>query len=155
AVVLFIAFILLGFQQDDESRIGISVYWPSWPEALGAVCLAIVALGSGVWLLLAPLDQRTLTNTRIALLSTGGLFGLVIFLATVGRAGRWWSDIFSGGFAGWKGEGGWKLWLCIGVALLGLVIMFVSLLLARTEERANVYLRRLLYGYNAVLSGLL
>jgi hypothetical protein len=155
AVILVILFILVGFQQDDDSRIGVSVYWAAWPEALGAVCLAIVALGFGAWLLMAPPKQLTLTNTRIALLATGGLFGLVIFLATLGRVGRWWSDIFTGGLAGWKGEGGWKLWLCIGVALIGLVIMFVSMLLARTEERANVYLRRLLYGYNAVLSGLL
>jgi hypothetical protein len=33
--------------------------------------------------------------------------------------------------------------------------MFASLLLAKTEERSNPVLRRLLYGYNAALSGLL
>jgi hypothetical protein len=33
--------------------------------------------------------------------------------------------------------------------------MFASLLLARTEERSSAFLRRLLYGYNAALTGLL
>src|SRR5262249_9488181 len=40
------------------------------------------------------------------------------------------------------------------LALLGgLAVMFVSLQVARTEERQNATLRLALYGYNAVLSG--
>ena len=37
----------------------------------------------------------------------------------------------------------------------GLFILFVSLLVAQAEERSKPILRRLLYGYNAALSGLL
>ena len=40
-------------------------------------------------------------------------------------------------------------------SLAGLLIMFASLQLARTEQRANAVLRRMLYGFNSVFVGLL
>src|SRR5262249_15114557 len=40
-------------------------------------------------------------------------------------------------------------------SVVGLIIMFVSLLLARTQEQSSPGLRRLLYGYNAVLTSYL
>ena len=45
--------------------------------------------------------------------------------------------------------------MVVGVLAAGLVIMFAAFQLARTEERANPFLRRLLYGYNAALTGVL
>src|SRR5262249_36202074 len=47
------------------------------------------------------------------------------------------------------------LWVCLLALFGGLALMFVSLLPARAVERSDPALRRLLYGYNAVLTGLL
>jgi hypothetical protein len=77
----------------------------------------------------------------------------LLFIA-LGRAVIW-ANYFTGGTEAWQGEGSWRVWLCVFLALAGLGIMFGSLMLARTEERSNVLLRRSLYGYNAVLTGLL
>src|SRR5262249_3050247 len=155
AVLLALLSVLMGFQADDSSRFGFSVDWEFWPEAFAAACLAIVTLGGGLWLTLTSRQQITLTTMRIGVLATGGLTGLIVFLATLGRAGRWWDDIFSGGLEGWQGPGWWKFWVCVGIGLYGLTLMFLSLLLARSVERSNPVLRRLLYGYNAALCGVL
>ena len=55
----------------------------------------------------------------------------------------------------WQGATWWHLWVCLLALFGGLALMFVSLLPARAVERTDPALRRLLYGYNAVLSGLL
>ncbi len=55
----------------------------------------------------------------------------------------------------WQGDVGWHLWLCAYVELIGLALMFASLMLAKADIRSNVVLRRTLYGYNAFLTGLL
>jgi hypothetical protein len=125
------------------------------PEMLAAVLLALVAVAAGLWQLLAPAEQVTLANTRILVLAAGGLAGLVIALCTAMRAWWWRDDVIFGGLPAWQGKNGWRLWVCVLAELAGLVLMFASLLLARTEERSNAILRRLLYGYNAVLTGLL
>jgi hypothetical protein len=155
AVLLAVLCVWLGAVADEDSRLGFRINWPLWPEAAGALLLAFVTAGAGAWLLLSQPAQRNVTNVRVLVLAAGGLTGLIIFLATLGRAGRWWGDIFSKGLEGWQGEGGWKIWVCIAAGLAGLVIMFVSLLLARSEERSNPAMRRLLYGYNSALCGLL
>jgi hypothetical protein len=145
----------IGVVFDSETRFGYRINWPLWPEAGGALLLALVAAAAGAWLLLTSPARRTVDNLRALVLAAGGLSGLIIFLATIGRAARWWTDIFAKGLEGWQGEGGWKLWVCIAAALFGLAVMFASLLLARSEERSNVIMRRLLYGYNSALAGLL
>src|SRR5437868_2536046 len=47
------------------------------------------------------------------------------------------------------------LLVALAVLLAGLAIMFVSLQVVRSEERTSAVLRRLVYGYNAVLTGVL
>src|SRR5262249_997905 len=49
----------------------------------------------------------------------------------------------------------YRLFVCAYAEVIGLGIMFVSLLLARTEIRSSALIRRLIYGYNAVLTGFL
>src|SRR5437762_5828846 len=89
----------------------------------------------------------------IVLLAGGG-FGLLLALLTVCQA--WiWRPVFFGGLPAWRGPQAWQLWLCAYLELVGLVLMFVCLNLARADVRANPVLRRALYGYNAVLMGLL
>jgi hypothetical protein len=125
-----------------------------YPEAIGLILLTLVFLGGGLWL--AGTSQETTPNRlRILVLVVGGLTGLFITLAAVLRIYAWWSPVFGAGVRTWQGEDSWKLWVCIYAVIAGLAIMFASLLLARADVRTNPVLRRLLYGYNAVLSGLL
>jgi len=64
--------------------------------------------------------------------------------------------IFAGGVSKWRQRENVGPLLRVGSALIGgLVLMFVGLLQARAFERTSSNLRRLLYGYNAVLSSLL
>jgi hypothetical protein len=85
----------------------------------------------------------------------GGLSGTVTVLL-IGLALPYfeWSSTFTGGVQAWRKE-----WWHIAVTMLGLfgglALMFASLQLARTDERSSAGLRRLLYGFNAVLTGLL
>jgi hypothetical protein len=65
-----------------------------------------------------------------------------------------YQSVFAGGFEEWRKNRG-----AIGLTLLpffgGLILSFLSLMLTAGLERSSATARRLLYGYNAVLSGLL
>jgi hypothetical protein len=118
--------------------------------------LALVALMAGLWRLLAQPARLTPADaTRLLILVLGGLGGLltVLFLG-LGLALRWWSTV-TGGWEAWQGKEGWHIWVILFAFVGGLAVMFLSLQLARTDERSNSAFRRLLYGYNAVLTGLL
>ena len=60
-----------------------------------------------------------------------------------------------GGIAAWQGANGWRFWLVAYVQIVALILMFVSFSFARTDIRSNATLRRLMYGYDAILQGLL
>lgn len=127
------------------------------PVMLWGGFLALIFMGAGVWYLLSE-ETGTLNAvdaTRLMVLTIGGLSGLVTVLL-IGLAlpyFEWW-NIYMGGVESWRKE-----WWRIGVTMLalfgGLALMFASLQLARTDERSSAGMRRLLYGYNAVLTGLL
>jgi hypothetical protein len=127
----------------------------AFPEAVGAGLVGLVAVWAALWLLVNAATPLTPTRLRILTLTVGGLVGLIIAVMTIIRAVMWWNDVFAGGLRTWQGEGSWRLWVCFYVELLGLVILYASLLLAYPDIRVNVLLRRLLFGYNAVLTGLL
>ncbi|HLJ92226.1 MAG TPA: Gldg family protein [Gemmataceae bacterium] len=88
------------------------------------------------------------------MLAIGGSLGFLCWLFSLVLAYRWRATIF-GGLDAWQGANWWQLWVCLLALFGGLAIMFVSLLPLRALERSNAALRRLLYGYNAVLTGLL
>jgi hypothetical protein len=135
--------------------VGFGSDWEDLPETVGGALLAATALGAALWLLLSPPERITLSHTRLLALAVGGAAGLVISLATAWRAWLWRATVFTGGMEAWQGPQWWHLWVCILLELFGLALMFASLLLARTEERTSPVLRRLLYGYNTLLTGLL
>jgi hypothetical protein len=83
----------------------------------------------------------------------GGLLGLAIYIAWIVLVVVWWSPYVSGGPEAWQGEGGWRFWVVATLGPIGLAISFAGLLHARSEEHSNPLLRRLLYGFNAVLAG--
>jgi hypothetical protein len=122
---------------------------------LATILLPLTAFGLGLWQLLASPGRLSETEAgRLLVLATGGLIGLNLFLVSV-ALGIKWSETLTGGLETWQGAEGWRVWVFLLLQLGGLALMFVSLQLGRSEERASPFLRRLVYGYNAVLTGLL
>lgn len=125
-----------------------------WELLLSAVTV-LAALGAGLWQLTREPGELSEADTnRLFILGVGGYAGLMVTLFGLGLIWRW-SDTLLGGTEKWQGEQGWQVWLSLAVFFLGLGVMFLSLLVARGQERANPTLRRLMYGYNALLSCLL
>lgn len=124
-------------------------------EVIAMIGFALVTGMAAVWHRSRdPEAMSAVDATRILLLIVGGALGFAIAFAACARA-LLWRSYFVGGMEAWQGEGGWRVWACVLAGLIGLAIMFFSLTLARAEERSVPVLRRLLYGYNAVLTGLL
>ncbi|HEY7157608.1 MAG TPA: Gldg family protein [Gemmataceae bacterium] len=140
--------------------------WQSLLFFAWGVGVSLTALIVGVVYLTlppAPSLRDEADRLRITLLVVLGLLGLLT--ALLGLALPFASppfsltdyrDIFKGGVRKWRERANALALTWCGAALIGgLVLMFVGLLQARTFERTRPGLRRLLYGYNAVLSSLL
>lgn len=100
----------------------------------------------------AESDTPTTGSDKILLVTVGGMLGFLTTLC-LGCVAVWryWLD-FTRGREIWNEA--WP-WYIVAAIVGGLVIMFLSLVAVRSEERHNPTLRRLIYGYNAVLVGLL
>jgi hypothetical protein len=134
---------------------GIQYKWDAAVEVIACFGFSLVLLAGGYWhLAREPEELSDRDATRILVLVVGGLLGFFTTLIGFTRAFRW-MKYFTGGIESWQGEGAWRIWLCISLVLIGLAVMFCSLLLVRNEERTNPVLRRMLYGYNAVFTGFL
>jgi hypothetical protein len=117
--------------------------------------LALVLLAAGLYRLLRePEPGHELDAARTLVLAVGGLSGLIITFMGLVLAWLWW-DTYLSWLRGEPGKEGWRMWLSVVAFFGGLAIMFAGLQLARTDERSNPVFRRLLYGYNAVLTALL
>src|SRR5262249_31514427 len=119
--------------------------------------LAVDAVIAGLWLKLYEGDEQDrLETTRVLVLLAGGFAGLCTTLLGIFVCWQVWDTLVS-----WVNAeaGGERKSLTLIAALFafvsGLALMFASLQLARSEERSNPTLRRMFYGYNAVLSGIL
>ncbi len=122
--------------------------------ALLTLLLAIVPAGAGLWnLLRLPGREREIDIARMLALIVGGLSGLLLVLTSAALVYHWW-DAFNG-LKTLQGAESWRVWVALIVLLAGLAAMFVSLQIVRTEERSSATLRRMVYGYNAVLTGVL
>ncbi len=91
---------------------------------------------------------------RLVLILLGGLTGICTAAFGLALPFTQYSDVFGGGFAEWRKNPGPLFWTALPV-IGGLVLTFVSLLFTSGMERTSAAARRLLYGYNAVLSCLL
>jgi hypothetical protein len=125
------------------------------PEGIGLILIALVFVSAGGWLFLTLSDSLNATTIRMLILTVGGMTGLIIAFMTIFRALAWWDDIFAKGIAVWQGERAWRMWACFYAELFGLALAFGSLLLGQADVRSNPSVRRMLYGYNAALTGLL
>ena len=130
---------------------------PDWlPETAGLFLLGFLGVAGGIRL--TSLFKRRADHRQVAHFSSGfwRRGRSHSFAGRPGSRGAFlWRDEVFGGMRAWQGDRGWHLWLCAYVELIGLGLMFTSLLLARTDIRSSAVLRRVLYGYNAVLTGLL
>jgi hypothetical protein len=131
---------------------GIVLRWKltaEFPIFGGLVLLGIILLPAGMYLTLAEN-----VNVRAFVLVVGGFAGLVIAVMVLAHA--WLErDLFLGGVSRWRSTAAWQVWLCAYLELLGLMLMFGSVLVARAEVRVKAAMRLALYGYNSVLMGML
>jgi hypothetical protein len=145
AIALAIVPLWIGLKYKGE------YFWVCFAAALPAVTV----LAGAIWQLLhRPGRLSDVEAGRLFVLAMGGLIGLDLLVISVALAFKWW-DTLAGGLEAWQGSEGWRIWVFVLLQIGGLAVMFVSLQLARTEERTNPLLRRLVYGYNAALTGLL
>jgi hypothetical protein len=135
--------------------LGFQTRWSYLPEIVGGVLVALVTAGAGLWLKQPRTQPVSVDQMRLVLVVVGGVAGFVIALVTVIRIILWWNEVFAGGMNKWQEPGAYRLWLCGYAEIIGLSLMFASLMLARSEIRSSALIRRLVYGYNAVLTGLL
>jgi hypothetical protein len=129
-----------------------NIVMPLWG---GFACLLF--LGVGGWYLTTAKEGAGVGGAdliRLIVLIVGGLGGFSTALLGLALPLFQYSDKFSGGLQAWR-ENRVPLSLCALAFLGGLVLMFLGLMQARAYERTSPALRRLLYGYNAVLGGLL
>lgn len=102
-----------------------------------------------------PTAQGLAHGQRLAILIAGGTIGLVVTVVGLALGYAWWSDLYTWLEVAGDRKGGGKVLLVLAAILGGTAIAFLALQAARAEERQNVVLRRILYGYNAFLTGLL
>jgi hypothetical protein len=129
--------------------------WDSAALIVGFLLFGLTALGCGLWFqggTAGGLSGRD--SARLLALVLGGAFGLALTVGGIWQTFLWWGYVV-GGTEAEQEAGPGRIWVLVAVVLGGLAVMFFSLLLARSEETDNASLRRLLYGYVAVLTGLL
>jgi hypothetical protein len=119
--------------------------------------VAPVFLACGVYQLVRKEGDTSLSNldaARLVVLLLGASVGFAIAFDAFIRSIMWW-EWLSGGLEKWQEPGAWRVWLVLFGGPLGLAIMFITLLLARSQEQTSPFMRRVLYGYNAIVSSLL
>lgn len=127
--------------------------------------LSMFVLGMGVYTLMpsttSPEGLSRAERLRwIFLLTTGGIgamtavLGLVLPFCVQPLAQTNYQEIFMGGPKAWRSNG-WAVARCLMALIGGLILMFVGVQLARPVQRTSMSMRRWLYGYNTILSGLL
>jgi len=150
-VIVTVAIVLFAPPATENSdRVG-----DYYTVAVWSALHALLLLGAGCFQgLRVPAPGQEVILPRIVALAVGVVSGLTTALLGMVLASRWQSS-----FLRWINEGQTSEARAVVVALFiffaGLVEIFFSLQLARGEERRSVLLRRLFYGGNALLSGLL
>jgi hypothetical protein len=140
--------------------------WQSLAVFIWGAALSLFVVGVGLWNLLSPVrggprevDDRLRETILLVLAGIGlltALLGLVLPFSSQPFSLTNYPDIFAGGIRKWRErENAWAVTRVVAALLGGLILMFVGLAQARTYERTSPNLRRLLYGYNAILTTML
>jgi gliding motility-associatede transport system auxiliary component len=123
--------------------------------AVWAGSVALLCLLCAGWVYTQPADPANpITSARVEALTFGGTVGLLTALCGAFLGYRWHQSLVMWVGSGDRREAKWVLYAA-AVFVAGLLIMFFSLQLARSEQRTNAMLRRILYGFNSVFVGLL
>jgi hypothetical protein len=140
--------------------------WQSVAVFIWGAGLSLLALAAGlIYLLLQATGTRRdeadrLRVTVLVVLGGAGLLtallGLLLPFASPPFSLTNYPEIFAGGIKKWRErDNALALTRCAGALIGGLALLFIGLIQARTFERTRPNLRRLLYGYNAILTSLL
>src|SRR5262249_2167450 len=123
--------------------------------AVWAGAVALLSLLAAGWVYTQPADPAApLTTARVETLIFGGAVGFITAMAGAFLGYRWHQSLVMWVGGGDSREAKWVLY-AFAIFLAGLLIMFLSLQLASSEQRKNAALRRALYGFNAVFVGIL
>src|SRR5262245_20536779 len=143
-------------QPPPETDKAKKLYSPDYlPAGAWAALIALTLFGSAAYLATRPLPaEQQAATVRSEILVLGGTVGLITAALGAAFAWNWQQSLFQWVNESKTSEAKWVL-IAGSVFLGGLILMFASLQLARSEERANAVLRRALYGFNAVFVGLL
>jgi hypothetical protein len=136
---------------------GILYGWQAAPVIVWGAALSLALLLTGLlYLTLSPSGRITEGDRlRVVALTTLVVSGVVTtVLGLVLPFTAAYHAVLGGGLTQWREN--WPVLLKIGLPLFGgLVLMFLGTQLARNFERSQAVMRRILYGYNTVLSTLL
>ncbi len=123
--------------------------------AIWASCMGVTLVGLGLWNInrAVKADQEPFM-ARILILATGGTAGILTALLGLKLGYHWEESLNKWISTGAIKEAQWVL-AALAILVFGLGITFVSLQQARTEIRNQPTIRRLVYGYNFGLTGLL
>src|SRR5260221_10368567 len=98
-------------------------------------------------------DRRPETPIEVyAFLATGVVLGATLLLLPLIIVSWWWTPLVDALREGER-AGVWKPALALLSVMAGLAVMFGLIQPARKYERADQTLRRVVYGYNSVLTG--
>ena len=141
---------------DDKKADAKPLHSPDYRIAcIWAGGLALLTLLSALWIFTQPPDPAApITAARKEVLAYGGTAGFLTVMAGA-FLGYSWRDSIASWIGGTDSREAKWLFYSGAIFLVGLLIMFLSLQLARSEQRANAALRRVLYGFNSVFVGLL
>jgi len=129
---------------------------PAWFPEVGALLFeSLLCATCAFWLISSQPAERTEFSIRCLLLTFGGVTGFILVVLAAIETLVWRQDVLLGGVSAWQGDNAYRFWICAYLFLTGLLLMFTSLLLARSEIRSHAILRQALYGYNALVTGLL
>jgi gliding motility-associatede transport system auxiliary component len=130
-----------------------------YPLVVWAGANALICISAAIWAFTykPPTESReeVTTPTKLLILGVGGLLGFTTVLCLgvlYALFDKTWLTTATGSRAAWKEA---KTWYPILLALAGLGVMLLSFVAVRSEERKNPTFRRLIYGFNSVLMGLL
>jgi hypothetical protein len=125
----------------------------SRPRFYWLVALFLIAVAGSVFNATFR-ELSEVDKVRVLLMALGGLVGFATFAFGLALPWTTFKEVFSGGVSKWRAEPRALVWT--GLAVFGgLILMFASLQLARGVERTSGPMRRMLYGFNAVLGTLL
>jgi hypothetical protein len=140
--------------------------WQSLAVFIWGLALSLFVIGVGLWNVLFPVtgeirdrSDRLRVTVLIVLAGAGlltALLGLLLPFSSPPFSLTNYPEIFAGGVRKWRErENALAVTRLVAALVGGLVLMFIGLTQARAFERTSPNLRRLLYGYNAILTTLL